>query len=216
MQNYRNSHKNGKRGKASAIPSAHRAGSLYLALPAICLLIGAGCAGGPTGGGADPLVGEVHPQKPSPYGPTPTSPVNTTPAKSSWANYDPLYGSAGLTPNADSRPSLKIPENSGSNNPAFTAGYTTTGGAPTVTPLSEPGSHAPGSFVPGTATTEILQAQLRSRGVIWQKQEPVADGVRFTCIVPNRYNPDSCRAYDATARDLLTAVQAVLVQIDRP
>ena len=41
------------------------------------------------------------------------------------------------------------------------------------------------------------------------------DGIRFTCIVPNRVNPESSKIYEATARDLVTAIQAILVQIDQ-
>jgi hypothetical protein len=42
----------------------------------------------------------------------------------------------------------------------------------------------------------------------------VAEGVKFTCAVPNRHNPDISRFYEATASGYPTAVRAVLQQID--
>jgi hypothetical protein len=72
------------------------------------------------------------------------------------------------------------------------------------------------STSPGAGTMEIdaLQAQLKQRGVTWQHQEPVADGVKFVCAVPNRHNPDINRIFEATASTYAAAVRAVLQQID--
>jgi hypothetical protein len=77
-----------------------------------------------------------------------------------------------------------------------------------VTPASY--SATPGSM----AENEQLQAQLKTRGVTWQNQQVVAEGIKFTCAVPNRHNPDITRLYEATAGDLGAAVRAVLQQID--
>ena len=52
------------------------------------------------------------------------------------------------------------------------------------------------------------------RGVTWQHQDRVAEGVQFSCTVPNRHNPDITRLYRATAGDYDAAVRAVLQQID--
>jgi hypothetical protein len=230
MRYYRKTDKPGKihtplSAESTAAPSHHGTGSGAFGprlnrwiMLASCLVIGAGCAAsGPSG--SDPILGEIHPQKPNIYGPNPSSPA-AIPTKTSANSTDPLLWSTSnstLAPIPDSRPALAINDNiatSGFNNASFTSGFSSSsGGRPTVMPLSD---QAPGAYVPGAPTSEILQAQLRARGVIWQKQESVADGVRFTCVVPNRYNPDSCKAYDATARDIVTAIQAVIVQIDRP
>jgi hypothetical protein len=60
-----------------------------------------------------------------------------------------------------------------------------------------------------------LQGQLKARKVVWQRQEMVGDGFKFTCQVPNPYNRDFNRVYEATARDYKTAIVMVLEQIDR-
>jgi hypothetical protein len=79
---------------------------------------------------------------------------------------------------------------------------------PAVTPASF-------STVPaGALENEQLQALLKARGVSWQHQERVAEGVKFICAVPNRHNPDISRIYEATAADYASAVRAVLPQID--
>jgi hypothetical protein len=67
---------------------------------------------------------------------------------------------------------------------------------------------------PSAADLDQLQAQLKQRGMTWQHEESVAGGVRFTCAVPNRHNPDINRFYEATAPDLAAAIRAVLQQID--
>ncbi len=66
----------------------------------------------------------------------------------------------------------------------------------------------------GAVSNDQLQALLKQRGVTFQHQEQVAGGVKFTCAVPNRHNPDINRVYEATASDYAGAVQAVLRQID--
>jgi hypothetical protein len=66
----------------------------------------------------------------------------------------------------------------------------------------------------GAPSNEQLQAVLKQRGVTFQHQEAVAGGIKLTCAVPNRNNPDINRFYEATAADYVGAVQAVLRQID--
>ena len=182
---------------------------------ASCIAAAAGCAGHPTPAGSDPLVGEIHPTKPNPYGPTPSGPA-AAPGKVSAV--DPLLGSpSDLAPIANSRPSLAIDNTAPSTfTAAFTAGYTSTSGsAPVVRPLGDPTNQTGGTIVPGTPTSEELQAQLRWRGVIWQKLETFANGVRFSCVAPSRYNPEGSISYTAEAPDVVSAVQAVLMKIDR-
>jgi len=59
------------------------------------------------------------------------------------------------------------------------------------------------------------QKALNDRGVIWQDQKQVANGVQFTCRVASKQDPNFIRVYEATARDYPSAVQAVLAQIDQ-
>jgi hypothetical protein len=64
---------------------------------------------------------------------------------------------------------------------------------------------------------EQAQAQLAARGVIWQRLENASDTGewKFSCAVPNRQNPNVHRTYEAKAKDFLSAMQAVLEQIDK-
>ncbi|MCI0455771.1 MAG: hypothetical protein L0Z62_02160 [Gemmataceae bacterium] len=60
-----------------------------------------------------------------------------------------------------------------------------------------------------------LQAQLKARKVVWQRQESFGEGFKFSCQVPNPYNPEFNRIYEATARDYRSAILTVIEQIDR-
>lgn len=148
MHNYRKPHNPGKIRRATC----------WLVL-AWASLIAAGCS--TTGTGPEPLVGEIHPQKQNIYGPNPPTPTGI-PTKTSSASDPLLGGSSNLASIPNARPALAINDNiatSGYGNTAFTSGFTTTAGGngPTVMPLSDPANQAPGSFVPGTPTAEILQ-----------------------------------------------------------
>jgi hypothetical protein len=67
------------------------------------------------------------------------------------------------------------------------------------------------------ATYEQAQAQLAARGVVWQRLENTTDKSewQFSCSVPNRQNPRLRRTYQARAADHLSAIKAVLDQIDK-
>jgi hypothetical protein len=62
---------------------------------------------------------------------------------------------------------------------------------------------------------EQLQQMLMDRGMSEYRQETYQGGVKFTCWVPNPYNRDFRRTYEATARDYKSALLAVIDQIDR-
>lgn len=66
-----------------------------------------------------------------------------------------------------------------------------------------------------SVTEDPVLAQLRARGVTWQKADNVAGGVRLTCIVPNRQHPEVTRTYEVVGPDYPAAVRAMLFQIDR-
>jgi hypothetical protein len=67
----------------------------------------------------------------------------------------------------------------------------------------------------GFIDSDPLQSSLKARGVIWQDQKTLPDGVHFTCRVANQQDPNSVRVYEATGSDYPSAVQAVLNQIDQ-
>jgi len=62
---------------------------------------------------------------------------------------------------------------------------------------------------------DSLLSQLRARGVTWQKAQNVAEGVRFSCIVPNPQHPETMHTYETVGPDYAAAVQAALWQIDK-
>jgi hypothetical protein len=213
MRNYGNPD---KPGKISQRQSAAAVGGPLGSAAGYCLLLFfvVGCSSGP--GGPDALVGEIYPQKQNSFGPNPPA-TPTSSTKTSNLGPDPLLSSA-LADIPNSRPSPIINDQiatNGFNNSAATTGFTrNAGGGPTVLPLY---GQASGSYGQSRPTLESLQSQLRAHKVIWQKQETLPDGtVRFSCIAPNKYNPESSTAYDATARDIVTAIQAVLAKIDQP
>jgi len=82
------------------------------------------------------------------------------------------------------------------------------------TPVPLPAASAVGPASNAAMDTAQLEAQLKMRGVTLSRQDKVAEGVKFTCAVPNRHNPDINRFYEATASDYASAVRAVLQQID--
>jgi len=82
------------------------------------------------------------------------------------------------------------------------------------TPVPLPAASAVPSVNNSATTIDQLEAQLKTHGATLQRQEQVAGGVKFTCAVPNRLNPDINRFYEATASDYASAVRAVLQQID--
>ncbi len=84
-----------------------------------------------------------------------------------------------------------------------------------LAPISDwkaPQINKPAESVPAL-TEEGLFKQLQSRGVLQQKRDAVAEGVRLTCYVP-RGPTGGLRALEATAADYPTAAQAILQQLE--
>lgn len=67
------------------------------------------------------------------------------------------------------------------------------------------------------ATFEQAQVVLASHGVKWQRLETWGDRGewKFSCSIPNRQNAFISRTYEGRAPDSLSAVRAVLNQIDQ-
>ena len=79
------------------------------------------------------------------------------------------------------------------------------------------GSWAASSPTPAAGPTlEQLKQALDARHVIGQQQENVPGGIHLRCVVTNPANPTSNQIYETTAADYVTAVQAIVQQIDRP
>ena len=66
----------------------------------------------------------------------------------------------------------------------------------------------------GTLTPEVMQGTLQSKGAIGIKQETVADGVRVSCYVPQKTNPDNLVYLETVAHDYVSGLQALARQID--
>jgi hypothetical protein len=92
--------------------------------------------------------------------------------------------------------------------------------APTPAPQQAP-AQSPGIVPVGgirVLTFEQAQVQLRARGVTWQRLEVLGENGqwKFSCSVPNGQNPNIRRNYESPPLpDPLTAIQAVLIQMDR-
>jgi hypothetical protein len=215
--------------------------SLWRAAPWLCatllaIVLAPGCqsANESRARQGDPLTGEMPPPV-SMVGPTPPSPgqnraATTTPqtpqstASKSIADIltqaEPLEGGK----------KLAIADNRSPGGGAWQPNGVQAvgqGGAPAiilrdpqvgvVQPVPAPGQSGAAQPVPQYSGNNLdpLQAQLRARGMVWQKTELVAGGVRFTCAVPNRQDATSLQIYQATAPDEPTAIQAVLLKINQ-
>jgi hypothetical protein len=58
-------------------------------------------------------------------------------------------------------------------------------------------------------------AALKQRGMVWQTQQGVAGGVRFTCGVASSQDPTQIQVFEATAPDYRSAMLAVINKIDQ-
>jgi hypothetical protein len=126
----------------------------------------------------------------------------------------------------DSTHDLRI----GGGQPAVTDNHTWTGqpaAAPPPPPSPAPAPAAPAEPVAthnivlangGQITSyEQAQAQLAARGVSWQRLETWGDqgDWKFSCSIPNPQNRFISRTYEAQAHDYLSAMRAVLDQINK-
>jgi hypothetical protein len=82
-----------------------------------------------------------------------------------------------------------------------------------LTPVSSPGSSRDNRIT----TYEQAQDLIKSHGVVWQRLEMVAETGewKYSCSIPNRQNPTIRRTYEARASDSLSAIRAVLEQLDK-
>lgn len=90
-------------------------------------------------------------------------------------------------------------------------GLLTTGSWTQSTPPITPNLPAPS----GEKPLDNQYAPLVARGATGQFVDQVAGGVHLKVLVPNRTSPSTVRIFEAEARDVPTAVQAIVEQIDQ-
>ena len=121
------------------------------------------------------------------------------------ANSNPQPWGSGVPANTAPPRVMPIPQENGS-----TATWSGNGPPPnSLPPVSAPAPVAAGP------TSEMLDQRLKQRGVVGQKQEPTADGIRLTCSVMPANEPGTLRFYTVTAANYVAAAQAILQQIDQ-
>jgi len=167
--------------------------------------------------GPDPILGPEAPGLPkkggavTPSGPEAklNAPLPLTQQTSSTA------AMAGGGPLKGGRETIAIPVNDGA---AGKKAWQENDGSKTVLKTPQPIAQGqPLTPVPnlpyGTDTTlQKLRAQLKDRGLIYEKQDPIPGGVRFDCIVAYA---DGQRRYTVEAADAEAAIRAVLAKIDQ-
>jgi hypothetical protein len=67
---------------------------------------------------------------------------------------------------------------------------------------------------PTAPSTDELEQQLKSRGVLAHEQAPDGSGIRLTVVIANPTNPDARETMWTTAADYATAVAAIVREID--
>ncbi len=203
------------------------AGRAACLLGAVCLAW-AGCSGPQRVAGGDPLLGRSAAVTPAAQpnqtaGAAVVPPVPPLPASTTAGSTAALAG--GAAPVWDGRHNLQIDDprpaagNPGWSNPTV-AGAVLQRPVPIPGQATPPATAAPGNAAlvsgPKVTSYEQAQAQLKARGVLWQRLEAVANQQwKFTCSVPNPHNPQISRVYEAQAASGLEAIQAILEQIDR-
>jgi hypothetical protein len=222
-------------------PLAARHAALAAILAALMVLSGCQSPGGDKTAKAEPLFGETDPGRPA-IGPTPppqnragmkgtapTTPTTTAANSSTQAlllsteqvlpGKNPLRITDPNQPNAQTvggwqkpgeLPAAVVP-----NPPVKINGIET----PAVQPVPPPTVLMPVPSVTinpvAAVDTDQLLAALKAKGMVWNgKQDVPGGGVRFSCYVANPQDPNAVQAYDATAPDLASAMQAVLQKIN--
>lgn len=215
----------GKTNAERGTRNAERSGKRYrfAAAAPLALLFCLGCAGSnirQPPAAADPLAGGVATPAGGPSAsavppPTPVPPpVPPLPVSTGTQSLAALAAGAQAKP-LDATRDLRIA--TPVNNPNAGTSPQATLIAPATPVVSQP--VARGSAPAGThvATFEQAQGFLTSRGVKWQSLQTWGDqgAWKFTCSIPNPKNQYISRTYEGQARDSLSAIQAVIDQIER-
>ena len=172
-------------------------------LPAFCLMALAGCAGDNRLAG-DPLFGGLAAAPARPAVATPAPQVAALPP----VPIPNTGNNAALAANG-SRP-LDSTYDLRMGNQAQPAG--SWAGQPAANNMAL--ASIAGSRI---SSFEQVQAMLTARGVVWQELRNVGDRGewKFSCSIANPQNRSINRVYEAQAQDYLSAMRAVLEQVDR-
>jgi hypothetical protein len=235
MRSPREAEKERKAGRRLLLPCLACLGAAFC-------FVAAGCSS-PNKKAGDPLFGELHPKGTGPgYNPggTNKSELDVPPIPSANSNTSTAALAAGDLPGsrtlAIATPTDSKPAPGWQNGQAALTGGTKDQPAATlsrpeplvqpipraveptpVTPVSNPAPAPAANADAGAGTVNAdpnLLAQLRSRGVTYQRAVNVAGGVEYSCIVTNPQNPGTSHFYKTVGPNADAAVRAVLWQID--
>lgn len=194
--------------------------------PAVAGLLLVGCAADNRQAAADPLLGPPAPapaaRVAAPAAPTPAptaqaSVVPPLPVPSPPASTSPAALAQGPAASFDPARELRI--SAGVQTTAGQGGWQSTGSLQPPAGRSDPFSPVSlGAAAGGQVTThEQALAMLSARGVTWYRLESTSEHgpCKFTCSLPNPQNRLVSRTYEAQAADPLSAMRAVLDQINR-
>lgn len=174
----------------------------------------AGCATDAGSAGADPLLGAASARPMAQAaGPPPgtATPLPRLPAPASLTSTAALASGTPAVP--DSGQDLRIAD-------AYRRPEVAPPGATVLRPpegvfqpVATPGTLAGAAPI----TYEQAEAKLVARGATWQRLETTGAPAewKFTCSVPNPQNPTINRTYEARGRDPVSAIHAVVQQIDK-
>ncbi len=197
-------------------------------------LMGEKAPGGPTIGPPQPPQNRANMQVPS--GPTATASKSNAQMA---AGVDPLQGGKALIIPDPTQPTQTV---GGWQPKDKQPGVVVGAGGPGVTirppeqpiqPVPPPTFNGQLPPVPNTGATvpapapgtgsgtgpfpdyDKLILELKQRGMVWQTQQGVAGGVRFTCGVASSQDPSQIQVYEATGPDYRSAILAVINKIDQ-
>jgi hypothetical protein len=204
--------------------------ALFFLFPWSFFLSLTGCQGLNQLTGPDPLLGKAAaPIGNKPVVPADPAPVASLPSPNVNASASTAALAAGATPAVDGRHNLRIEDPIPAPGGQSWRGQPPAGGTPVLQrpepiaaepgPIAERSSPYSVGLVSGSRvmTYDQAQEQLKTRGILWQRLEMVADQGKwkFSCSVPNRQNRMINRTYEAVADTDLAAMQAVLDQMDK-
>lgn len=196
-----------------------------LLLAASGLFLVAGCVGmgGDSSFATDPLLGGTPvPRRPpgaTPTGGTPAKQAGVPPMPAPHSSTSTAALAGGVFQPLDARPELRAGAPAGAwRAPGATLQGPESAGEPPA--RADTGPAAGFTLASGTRSSlsyEQAQATLAARGVTWQRLETGTEPGewKFSCSVPNRQNPSIRRFYEARAHEAVSAMRAVIEQMER-
>ena len=190
-----------------------------------------GCSGFNEALGNDPLLGGP-PLRAAAAATAPPGPVAALPPPAANSTLSTAALAAGAPRPSDAAPDLRIGSsgpstgNDGWGSPSSTGQAAGGSGALLRPPeaITQPAPRQelatvsnPGAPRDRAITYEQAQEEMKKRGVLWQRLEMVAESGewKYSCSIPNRQDPKLRRTYEARAADPVSAIRAVLEQLDK-